>query len=362
MVKKQKEPLGSTKLLGTSIPNTWIIIIVVILAISGGLGAGIKMKSQRMARDVAEGIGDVLGDEGAAPDTRGNYVGGVAFAIDETDWLAHIAAAPTGPSYNLFYELPTAKTAVGKSVSTSGSTISVDGSGFVWIDLYGGSDFYLVESALRAGNPAKVQSVVYNDWDQDGSLDMLVKFDVANIGVTGQGIAPTYDINLPLLDTDVTGLTSDSPADQTGLGEVEVVVQVEHKLSLCNAADGFVISEIKYVTNSTNEGDQITFEELDVSGQWTLTGPNYFRAPIKTENGDYQVWYILADDRQDPLDPGAAMVYRETNRGDSLTLSANCRLTLATNNMIEVTLTVTITDPAGVKSTITDLVLLDEAA
>lgn len=354
----KKSGLGNTKIAGATIPNYLIILVVVILAVTGGLGLGIKIRSQKLIRDAMDTFEGVV-DEGAP--SGDNFIGGVAFAIDETDWLAHGAATPTSPVFSLFYDLPTSKTAVGKSIATGGSTISVDGSGYVWIDLYGGTDFYLVESAIRAGNPNKITSVVYNDWDQDGSLDMLVKCDVSDVGVTGQGVAPTYDINLPLLDVDVTGLTSDNPADQTAIGEVEVVVQVEHKLSACTAADGFVISEIKYVTNSTNEGDQLVFEELDVSGQWTLTGPNYFQTPIDQENGNYQVWYIQADDKQDPLDPGAAMVYRETNKGDSLTLSANVRVTFATNDVYSVALTVTIVDPAGVKSTITDTVLLKEA-
>ena len=351
-----KDPIGNLKIGSMNLPLSYVAWIVVIVVLFGGMGLGARLKDLN--------IGDLWG----APSDE-NFVGGVAWAIDEADWQANIAAVPTTPAFSLYFTMPSG-VSVGKPIAVGGSTISVDGSGFVWIDMYGGTDFYLIPdyAVLKSVNP-RARDLVISDYDNDGSLDYMVKFDVGDIGVTGQGINPTMDITLPLLDQDTGGLAISAPADQTGLGEAEVVATITHTLSGLAADDGYMISEIWYTTNATTEGDRVAFEELSFSGGVTakkITGAamsdiSKINSPIKEENGNYNAWYILADEDNDPLSKGGLFVYRATDETDDLALKINVRCTFATNNKVSITAHVRYVTPAGVKADLTDTISLEEA-
>lgn len=342
------------RVLGTRIPIWLIAVIIVVVVFTGGLGTGFKLKDLNPARWFE-------------PGEEGNFVGGVAFTIDESDWQANIAAAPTSPTFALYYTKPGAAS-VGKPVAAAGSTISVDGSGYVWLDLYGGTDFYMIPdyNVMKASNP-KLTQLVIEDYDGDGTLDYLAQFDVANVGVTGQGVNPTFDIAFPLLDQDTTSLAISAPADQTGLGSTEQVVTATHTLSGVTADDGFIITEIWYTTNSSSEGTDLDFESLTISGGWTVKMINgasmslisKVNDPIGEENAYYNAWYIEADDDNDPLASSGLMVYRETDAVDELDLKVNMRWT--GSHQVTVTCNVKYITPGGTKATLTDTLTLNDA-
>lgn len=351
-----KDPIGEVRIFGARFPILYTAIIIILVVFGLGIGGGMKLRDLNLS-SLWEGVDDE------------NFRGGVAFTIDEADWSANIAAAPTSPAFSLYYDQPT-EMSVGKPVATGGSTITVDGGGDVWIDLYGGSDFYLIPdySVLKSANPL-CTGLTIEDYDDDGSMDYLARFDVSDVGETGQGVNPTMDISLPLLDQDTTSLAISAPADQTALGEAETVVTIEWTMSGVTADDGCIISEIWVTTNATTEGDRIDMEELSIGGGHvakrisgsSMSEVSKINDPVKEENNNYNAWYIEADDDNDPLSNGALFVYRPTDETDDLDLKLNVRITFATNNKVDLTMNIRYVTPAGAKADLTDTCRLAEA-
>ncbi|GAF84802.1 unnamed protein product, partial [marine sediment metagenome] len=279
---------------------------------------------------------------------------------------ADIAAAPTTPAYNVYYSRPSdGDKGAGVSITPAGTVADVPATaqGYIWMDIYGGSDFYIIESAFRTANP-RVRAIVVEDWDLDGKEDFLVQLYVGDVGVTGQGTDPTCTINLPLLDLDVTGLTSTNPGDQGSIGTSETVINIEWTCSAVTAQDGFVITEIYFKTNSTIGGDDILFEELELSGGHDVINPTTGRVkdswvePMKDKDGDYYAYYVDADTNNDPLAHGSLMAYRPLSGTDTLRVSINARMTMDGGDVILVDMVITYVGPTGTKGSITDQVML----
>ena len=69
----------------------------------------------------------------------------IDFEIDQSDWKAGGAATPTTPVYSYFYDEPSlGDTGVGITVAGEDITVIADNDGIIWLDVYGGTDFYLV--------------------------------------------------------------------------------------------------------------------------------------------------------------------------------------------------------------------------
>jgi len=340
---------------GARIPLWLIGVIIVVVVFTGGMGAGFKIKGL----DFSDlwGVGEEC------------FVGGVDFSVDESDWQANTAAAPTSPAFSLYYGKPGASS-VGKPIAAAGSTITVDGSGTVWLDLYGGTDFYMIPdySVMKSVNP-KCTNLVIEDYDGDGVLDYLASFDVCNVGKTGQGVNPTFDITFPLLDQDTTGLTLTAPTNATGVGEDDTVATYTWTLSGLAEDDGFVISRIWAETNQTNENDGFDLEKMSFGGGHTikringasLVSQGSINNPIDEENGDYNAYYLESADEDDPLATGSLLVYRETDEPDELDIKLVVHHDFATNESYDIRLCIRYLTPDGTDADLEAPFHIDEA-
>jgi len=347
----------NTSIAGVKIPNLWIFALVFVIFFTG-IGAGLRARwGLPSGQEVIEGLS--TGE--AVPSGEEPFWGALKVTINQQDSLAKSSASPTSASYILYQEYPV-KGSTGTVITASGTTVDIKkaSKGIIYMVIFGGTDFYIMEAEFLQ-NP-EVISIDKRDYDADGDLDFIAKLDISDVAPPNPGYQPVYALNLPLLDLDVTGLTSSSPSDQTGIGETEVVKNIEWTLSGLTAGDGAVLTELKFTTNSTDESDKVALEELYLGGQWTIRGTGEdFADGARTTYGDYAEWYIEADEINDYLSDGAVMVYRETNKADTLDVSLNVRCTLSTNNNVVITLSATFVNPSGSKTTVTDAVTLSEA-
>ncbi len=301
--------------------------------------------------DAASSAGDfvasLLGKKAGGPVT-GEYYGSCSFVINENDYLAGASASPTNGAYTLFHEEPKSGSA-GESITASGTTtdIWVVDEGYVWFEIYGGDDFYLVEDAFKSANSHRISTTYWTDWDGDGSDDFICKVYVGDVGVIGQGLTPTCTITLPLLDLDKSGLVSDNPTNQTSVGTTEVVKQITWKFSGITAEDGVFLTRLFFATNDTREGEDVRCEELTLSGGWVSSSgcKTYWASPIDHDDNTYTAWYIKPSDYLEYHQ--GERIWRDTNEADTLYISLNVRCTLETSDVAQIIVYAYFVDSTG---------------
>ena len=263
------------------------------------------------------------------------YYGSAQFKLVQTDYFTGGAVSPTSAVYTLYHVRP--RTGVsGTAITASGTTTEIfkaDG-GKVYMAIYGGTDYYLVEPDVYNSNP-RITSHYYEDFDNDGTDELIVELDVSDVGERGQGLTPVVSISLPLVDEDISGLTSDNPADQSSIGTTATTVTITWKVSGLTAEDGVTLQRIYFATNSSRGGDDLRFETLTISGGWTVNGQDTWGAPVHEENGDYEAWYMRPADYLEPH--AGTLVWRGTNADDSLyvTVSIRCMFESAEDHLVD---------------------------
>lgn len=336
---------------GLNIP-LWLIVVLVIVIFTP-IGGALKnvVTGETNLWDLIWGKGE---------EEVEYYYGSCSFKINQQDYLAGGAASPTGAKYLLFHTKPV-KGATFSSITAGGTTTDIRKAdkGYVWYTIYGGSDFFIVEEAFIAGN-SRIVDDYWEDYDEDGDDDFIIKVYVGDVGERGQGLTPVCALDLPLLQLDLT-LTNDNPDDQTGLEETEKVVQIEWELSGITEEYGCYLTELYFVTNDTRKGNDVKLEEVTLSGGWVRTSgaPTEFDVPCKEENGDYEAWYYKADDNRE-YNQGIRM-WRDTGEPDTLHVTLNVRITFEENDAIGIHLYATFIGPDGTDAQVDDEVGLGEA-
>jgi hypothetical protein len=284
------------------------------------------------------------------------YYGSAQFKIVQGDFFTGASVSPTNAKYVLYHSKPGVGV-TGTSISASGTTTELlkSDKGYVWMEIYGGDDYYLMEDEFLAGN-GRVAESYWDDYDGDGKDEFVVKLWVGDIGERGQGLTPVVSLSLPLLDEDTASWSDDDPSDQSGIGTGETTVTITWKLSGITAEDGAVFGRLYFATNSTRGGDDVRFEEMSLSGGWTIKGQTSWGAPVYEENGNYEAWYIRTDDYLEPHN-GIA-VYRSTNAADALYVTVSVRCTFETGDVVSVTLYADVIGPDGDVTTVSDAVNL----
>lgn len=345
-------------MIGVSVPNIWIIAILVVVFFTG-LGAGIRRRYDLPSGwDLLSGI---TGEDIGEPSAGEYFFGTMSVVINEQDYLTKTSASPTSAGYILFNNEPGTGSETGTVVSgTTTFTLKEGSKGLMWIAMDSGTDFFTyVDKAIA--NDYVVQWYI-SDWDDDQDLDLVVQVDVSDLAPPNPEYQPTFSFELPLIDEDVA-LAIDSPSDQASIGETEVVKNIEWTVSGFTELDGCAIGEIKFTTNATEEGGEIEIEQLYIGGQVTYLGKKQFSDGHRTSYGDYAEWYVESEDSGDYLSEGAVLVFREKGRADTLTLSINVRCTFANNEEVQITASVTPLDADGSKGTaVSDAVILKESA
>ena len=332
------------------------IIILIVLLIFTPLGVAIKTGAIDLARifvpaEVIEGIEDIT-EEGEGE--YEGYFGTCSFKLVQGDFFSGAAVTPANAKYVLFHQVP-GKGVTGTAITASGTTTEIlkSDKGQLWMEIYGGDDYFLMESEFLASNAnERVVDSYWEDYDLDGKDEFVVKLDVADVGERGQGLTPTVSLSLPLLDEDVTSITDDDPADIVGIGTSENITIVTWKFSGLTAEDGLSIARLYVATNSTRGGDDVRMENLRLTGGWTVAGRTTWAAPIDEDNGNYEAWYIKTDDYLEPHN--GVLAYRQTNAGDSLYVELTVRCTMETDDVVNFDIYIDILTAAGAVTTLTD--------
>jgi len=352
---------GKNKYIG--VPNSWLVIFVVFILLFTGFGVGFRQRANiPSGQDL---IGDLLAlevtDEDWVP-SRDEYERSsitIDFEIDQSDWQAGGAATPTGPVYSYFYGEPTeGDTGIGITPAGEDITVRADYDGIIWIDLYGGSDFYVIDTVIRSAIP-ECKSTKVVDWDGDDNLDLLMQLDLSRFLMEDFQYKPTYVMELPLMDVDVAHAI-DSPAAQV-VGTAQITKTITWKYTACDAEDGYAISELYVLTNDTAKGVDLTLKALTISGTHTIERGSSTLQPIHTSiGGAYAAYYIQPSDVSEPLDPDNLIIFRDTNMGDEMYFSVQVQCNFEANDDLLVSIYIVVVDPAGTTAVLTDGVELNE--
>jgi hypothetical protein len=323
---------------------TWLIIVIVIgLVLFTPLGARIK-----------EMISDITAGEIVAPTEEEYYYGVMQIKITESNYFDGGSETTTNPTYTAYHG-SLGPGVGGVAIAASGTDFALDKAdeGWIYMRIHPGDVHYIFSvDALKASNP-RIKEAYWQDVDQDGTDDLICKIWVGDIGERGQALKPVLVIALPLVDEDVA-VAVDSPADITAIGTAETVKQITWKLSGVDEKAGFIIGRLYFTTNATREGDDIKLEALSISGLGLDVSLN---APVHTESGNYEAWYLKPADYTE-LHYGW-FAYRGINKADAAYVTVNVRCTLEAGDVISVTLNMEILDSYGnVAATLTDEVVL----
>ena len=309
------------------IQNKYLLIALVFVIFFTGWGAGIRQRANLPhGQDVLD---DLLAlsttDEEWTPRRDGYERSTITidFEIDESDWQAGGAPTSTNSLYSYFYDEPTeGDTGIGITLAGEYITVKAENDGVIWMDCYGGDDEYLVDSVIRGSN-VEILATKIVDWDGDDELDYLVKLDLSRFLMEDFQYKPTYVMEFPLMDMDVTTHAPITvPADQAAIGNTRTTVTVTWPIAGVDAEDGYAISEMYILTNDTAKGVDVECKQLTISGTTTLFQGSSTLQPIHTSvGGAYAAYYIMPSDSSEPLDPDNLIIFRDTNMGDTIYFS-----------------------------------------
>ena len=285
------------------------------------------------------------------------YYGTMQIKITESNYFDGSSETTSSASY-VAYQGHLGPGTAGVAISASGTDFDLakEAQGWIYMKIYPGTAHYPMVDAFIQANP-RIKDYYWQDIDDDGLDDLIVKIWVGDIGQRGQALKPVLVLALPLIDVDVTDLTDDDPSDISSIGTSEVVKQITWKISGVSEKAGFVISRLYISTNETREGTDIKCEELSISG---LGVDITYSAPVYTQDGPnagyYSAWYIKLDDYRDWHN--GVLVYRAPNKADALYITLNVRCTMESGDALYVQLNLEYVKPDGTTGTLTDQVVL----
>jgi hypothetical protein len=289
----------------------------------------------------------------AKPPTEEYYYGTLSVKLSEVSYFDGSAETTASPSY-IAYHGYTGPGTAGVAVSASGTDFDLlpEDKGYFYVKLYAGTGHFIADWAVQQNNP-RITSLTWKDINNDGKDELVALVDVRNIGKPGQTTKPTAIVVLPLIKAD-TSLAISSPADQTGIGTTEKVIQITWIISGCSEKSGAPIARISVYSNRSDEaeGEDLRFETLTLSG---LGLDKTFSSPVQTEDRPYTAWYWKPSDYTEVHN--GIMIYRAPNTADALYVTLNVRCMFETGDKVGITIKFEILDTTGaVVTTLTDLV------
>jgi len=331
---------------------TWLIVVILLLVIFTPLGLAIKTG----ALDILKLFGLKVTEEGVVPGEE--YFRGVCtIKVNSVNVVDDAAESLTSSAFAAYHGAKGPGVS-GLAISASGTDFAVDpeDEGIMYLKVYAGTAHYTVMSALVSANP-RIDSYEWTDLDANGLDDLILTVDLNGIKEQTVGVKPEWTLVLPVIDEDVTGLTDDNPADQSGIGTTEKVVQITWDISGASEKAGFVISRLYFTTNETREGTDIKLEELTISGMNLDVG---YTLPVFTQSGpnagDYEAWYLRNMDYNDYH--RGLMAIRWSNKADKLSITLSVRCTFESGDKLKVQLEMEYVQAEGTIATLQDDVVL----
>jgi hypothetical protein len=213
-----------------------------------------------------------------------------------------------------------------------------------------GQSIYVDWSETKAKNP-RVESVSYEDVDNDGYKDFVFKINMGNIPKPTTGNPSLYFYPYFLAYEKPTIST---PSDLTGLGTSKVTKYVEWYVYFTNAKKAFAITKIELVVNTTDT-TKVTIKSVAVPGMGSISG-DMFGSPLKGTNTltwSYQIGSNLYNAHYITYPANVLNKFYFTNELD---------IDLDTGDVLSYTITIYGLNVDGSLTTLTDTVLLKAAS
>jgi hypothetical protein len=290
----------------------------------------------------------------------GVYTGNVQFIETIQDKILGTVVDPTVDTYTLYYDTPTA-TSGGLALTAAGHTITAPASGFVWLAINGGSDYYFCEDYFNSLNSKWVVagSGFWADLANNNSPDYCVKIDTSKAGINGQAQTPNINLVIPELEEDMTLAVGTGAADTNLVGAASVVTAHTWALNGILADDGLFITRLYFTVNTTMAGGQVKFEELTLSGGLLGGGAQtYWAQPVEEIEGSTSYHYYITGKPERMEYPNGERFWYKTGEPSTMYLTLNVRTVLVDGQSI--TLCIDAVDGAGTaQAQLTDAVVMN---
>ncbi|MEM3875272.1 MAG: hypothetical protein QXU45_09110 [Candidatus Bathyarchaeia archaeon] len=213
-----------------------------------------------------------------------------------------------------------------------------------------GQALYVDWSETKAKNP-RVESVSFEDVDNDGYKDFIFKLNMANIPkpATGNPKMLFYPYFLAYEKPSIN-----TPSDLTGCGTAKVIKYVEWYLYFTNPRKAFAISKIE-ITINTTDVTKVTIKSVAVPGGGTLSG-DMLGAPLRGVNS-LTYTYTFGTNLYNAL-----YLKYPANVLNKFYATNELELDLESGDVLSYTITFTGITVDGSVTTITDTVLIKAAS
>jgi len=207
------------------------------------------------------------------------------------------------------------------------------------------SSAYYIDDSKTISGSGYVQSVSYEDIDNDGIDEHIfaLKFTRTNVQAP-QGVTPSVSISVFMVKYD-SGISLNSPSDQTGVGTGTKDVYINWKLIFSEVNTGVKIMKIELYVNDSGAFDVVT---VDVN-----TWAKSFGTAEITEDRTGLRWIIFS------VTTESDMIFAQYAQGmnpDFAYITVHLKTTFTGGEKYAFTLEVTIYKPDGTKATISDVV------
>ena len=209
-----------------------------------------------------------------------------------------------------------------------------------------GQGLYVDWSETKAKNP-RVESVSFEDVDNDGYRDFIFKLNMANVPkpATGNPKILFYPYFLSYEKPSIN-----QPADITGIGTAKTVKYVEWYLYFANVKKAFAITKIE-ITINTTDTSKITIKSISIPVIGMVSG-DALGSPLRGVNS-ITYTYTIGNNLYNAL-----YVKYPLNTLNKFYLTNEIECQLASGDVLSYTITITGIAVDGSLTTIMDMVIL----
>jgi len=233
---------------------------------------------------------------------------------------------------------------LGKGKATIELT-DVDG-GYVYAVAKPTSTYYVDWTETKAKNP-RVETVTYEDVDNDGYKDFVFKINMGNLPKPATG-NPGLFFYPYFLSYEKPSLNA--PADITGIGTAKVTKYVEWYVYFANVKKAFAITKVE-ITLNTTDTTKITLTSVAVPNIGAVTG-DMFGTPLRGVNS--LTWtYSIGSNLYN-----AQYVKYQTNVLNKFYFTTQIECQLQSSDVLSLTITIYGLTDSGTLTTLTDSVVL----
>jgi len=229
--------------------------------------------------------------------------------------------------------------------------VTPDDYGYIYamVSIPSGQNYYVDYKTIPQKN-SRVKTVTYEDITGDGNKDFVFKIWVGDVPVPSSGNPTIYFY--PYIAA-YQKPSINSPSDISGIGTGAQTKFIEWYLSFANTKKAWIITKVEIKYNSTDE-TKIDLKNVNIPGIGYVSGSQFTMEETATHT---KYTYTIGND----LSNGLWLRYG-TNQLNKFPFDTKIVTHLASNDVLDLTITIYGLKPDGSLESVTDTVQLSEAS